>query len=788
MTDTSFSSNSLRIQRGRTPSGQYPNRNSTYQDDNGSLRLPGGLRDDQPNTGGGHSLRSQSSRFSLSEHFAATRSLYEFGFDDASSYAAPSILGAEDKAMLLEGKGLSVSEEEEASDEELRRRSVEALLEGDFYDVLCLPREPEALTMEEARRAYHRMFLLFYPETYPMGMQGIARKQFERAQEGFEVLMIQARRARDAGDDEVEEEAEMMGTETDVGVRVDVRTKEEACRPLDFNVGHAASFSLPSFNTSSLLHRLGWTSTTSTLSLFTSIYGIVPPMSLTPLHILSSTHQPLHPTTSPRHRLLQLVEGKLSPQIGARLSHDVTREPPSSSEQRIWLGTHAEYGLDVLPDLTPSLRLFHRLNLDPSAASSSSTAIPATTILETSIRGRPWLQAHSEGLAPPRAAMAVHHPLSFGTAFARVDTGDWSFAPEAYRFLASEKTKELRYVDFPLSMSPTVELGISNDGLEGGARPWTDAPEIADDVLTSGQTSKPIVDGVWSASTTLGPVNSLTTSLRYTTAALPSLSSCRFEIDLTAGTSHPSNLSFRQLFPLSSSMSLGLELSVSRFSTHVSLHVSRLGRRFSLPLLLPPLEHIQPLKLFVASAAPFLALAVYKFQQRRRRRISGRKPPEQLDSMDASSPIVQAAIARRREEADHLTGLLAHPIATRQKHHASVGGLVILSAKLGVLENPTDEETPHITLNGMHPSAGSSQLTFHPDEEVADVTVALAALVDDHTGGLCVPRGVRKGCIPGFWDPAPAREKLLLVRYSWKGKEAVVAVKGEEELVLPPKR
>jgi DnaJ family protein C protein 11 len=47
---------------------------------------------------------------------------------------------------------------------------------------------------------------------------------------------------------------------------------------------------------------------------------------------------------------------------------------------------------------------------------------------------------------------------------------------------------------------------------------------------------------------------------------------------------------------------------------------------------------------------------------------------------------------------------------------------------------------------------------------------------------------VRKGCIPGFWDPAPAREKLLLVRYSWKGKEAVVAVKGEEELVLPPKR
>ena len=223
MTDTSFSSNSLRIQRGRNPSGAPPVRNSTFYEDNGSLRLPGSLRDDQPGAGGGHSLRSVSSRFSLSEHFAATRSLYEFGFDDASSYAAPSIIGAEDDAVLSQALELTAVEAKEASEEDQRRRVIEALLDGDFYDVLCLPREPSKLTREEVRRAYHRMFLLFYPETYPVGMQAIARKQFERAQEGFEVLVEQARKACDVEDDEEEKEGDIIGVSTDVGVRLDAR-------------------------------------------------------------------------------------------------------------------------------------------------------------------------------------------------------------------------------------------------------------------------------------------------------------------------------------------------------------------------------------------------------------------------------------------------------------------------------------------------------------------------------------------------------------------------------------
>lgn len=134
---------------------------------------------------------------------------------------------------------------------------------------------------------------------------------------------------------------------------------------------------------------------------------------------------------------------------------------------------------------------------------------------------------------------------------------------------------------------------------------------------------------------------------------------------------------------------------------------------------------------------------------------------------------MQAHVARRRAEADELTVVLATGVESRQAAAAAAavaaawrqrGGLVIASAKYGVRDAPPDE--------------------------VADVTIAVAALIngDDGDGRLFIPAGLRKSRLLGFWDPAPlspADDKVLRVRYLWRGKERTVEVGELEELRLP---
>ncbi|KAI0183145.1 hypothetical protein EV127DRAFT_414413 [Xylaria flabelliformis] len=63
--------------------------------------------------------------------------------------------------------------------------------------------------------------------------------------------------------------------------------------------------------------------------------------------------------------------------------------------------------------------------------------------------------------------------------------------------------------------------------------------------------------------------------------------------------------------------------------------------------------------------------------------------------------------------------------------------------------------------------------------EVADVTITVAALV--YHNRLLIPSGVHKS------NSDPTEEKVLHIRYSYQGKEAIVEVKGDDEqLVLPP--
>lgn len=129
----------------------------------------------------------------------------------------------------------------------------------------------------------------------------------------------------------------------------------------------------------------------------------------------------------------------------------------------------------------------------------------------------------------------------------------------------------------------------------------------------------------------------------------------------------------------------------------------------------------------------------------------------------------RVTVARQRYEADNVAVLLAQSVEANQKRQMSLGGLVILSAKLGV----PDEEGSLAT-----------------GEQVADVTIALAALLNNSadTPGqtLHIPHGVRKTRLIGFWDPAPNLDKVLRVEYSFKGVEAVIEVGEQVELTLPP--
>jgi DnaJ family protein C protein 11 len=244
------------------------------------------------------------------------------------------------------------------------------------------------------------------------------------------------------------------------------------------------------------------------------------------------------------------------------------------------------------------------------------------------------------------------------------------------------------------------------------------------------------------------------------------------EVEAYAGSAlRGSYIALRNLLPLGRLSAVGLELSASRHSLHLSVHWSRTGQRVSLPVLFCPQAFSSPSIVLWAGALPLVGLAVIELLRQHwpwswQRSLA---PNADEDEDSPQSAAAYASIARRRTEADRLATLLAGPVESRQRYSAALGGLVILNAKYGVRDDDDDNST-----------VGSWAA-----EEVADVTVALAALVDSD-GRVVIPRGLRKGNLLGFWDPAPDREKVLLVRYSWNGREALAEAKGLDELCLPP--
>jgi DnaJ family protein C protein 11 len=267
----------------------------------------------------------------------------------------------------------------------------------------------------------------------------------------------------------------------------------------------------------------------------------------------------------------------------------------------------------------------------------------------------------------------------------------------------------------------------------------------------------------------------------------------RVELELCAARFRSSGyLALRALRRIGASSKLGLEVSLAPTTTadvHLSLYWSRHNgqQRLVVPFLATSFttvsssssSFLSPTVVFLAALVPLAGLAAAELLLQWRRKTKAEEK-ERARTKGKSSPsrdeLLQDRVARRRAEADELTALLAGPVAARQGAQRRKGGLVILSAKYGVRD---DSSSP----SGA-PGTATSGGWAADVEEVADVTVAVAALVDDE-GALLIPRGVRKARLLGFWDPAPGRAKTLVVRYSHLRSEGIVEVKGSGELRLP---
>ncbi|KAH6900048.1 hypothetical protein B0T10DRAFT_469495 [Thelonectria olida] len=826
MNDSANRRGSLRIPRVRPNPGTSrisSARSSGAFDD---FRLPSGPP--------GPSLRARSSRFSLNDQFAATRQEYEFWDDDASSIyervtnasEAGDADPASDRILVSSTDGFGL-----VYDITNARPRPETPA-WDCYEMLCLPRDPVDLSQERIRRAYYRLFLLFYPDSYPEDLRPIARQQFLRAQEAFETLIDPARRAQyDLGlflqDESFQSEGTQSSstyeasfkeavrdrlqngiqTSSDLGIRLDAtrtgRSHDKSpwqrgssqLKLLDFALSQSVSVDIPALRNVlqphvSRLERLTASKekagdaidslsqptievTTPTFTVSGSVYGVAGDLSLMPTALLYDRYQPLLPLAIPRRRLIQLVENKLSPLVTLRYRQEfLNRAPRSSNDKLHWVKSVIELDADVLPEFSAASRLYHHIVLpkftEPAvveASVQSSRHVPST---------------------PPQFVLGLHQNVFHGSAFLRADTGDWALGTrESSRHFAdfSKMNPNMFSTESPLKTAPSLELGFRTDPIMHTMASGMNPSNSERGIRGLDHELNTCKEGSWAVSASATPAT-VAGFVRYSkdlelpfqlpssepsTPLMPSTpSSARVEVELCSNTFQDRYLALRNLWSVGRFSRLGLEVGLSIHNLHVSVYWSRLGQRLSIPLLIAPQPLSSPSLFFWAGALPFAGLATLQLFLHHRRGRHSITRSRRRAGRDLSPAAAHVAIARNRYEADSVTVLLARPVEARQKRQIALGGLVILGAKYGVFN---DEDLP----------AG---------ELVADVTIAIAALIDDSSAnvgpGLVIPSSVRKSHIPGFWDPAPGKEKALRVHYSYKGIEGTITVHGREELILPP--
>ncbi|KAI6349201.1 hypothetical protein MCOR25_010697 [Pyricularia grisea] len=774
------------------------------------------------------SLRSANSRYSLNEQFAATRREYEFGFDDsASSFMDLSIYGPQSQGHDVDGS----------------EGAKELHVSRDHFELLCVPRH--APTREQVRRAYFRLFRLLDSESQPKQMRAVAAVYMADVQDAFETLVEDARRERYLEDLLVEEnsqesdEADEIQTDTvagprqhsilpvpfpsstDLGVRFVAEKGQTSSRqpgsaqklpsvtPLDFCIGHSTSLPLPTLGRLLAIgvHRIQAAArseslkvtdqekppeiapilrTAPVLTLTAASYGLARDFTTVPPALLTDRYQPLLPEALPRHRMAQLLGNRPSPLVSLRLRQDLFLDKGVNNS-----GPSAvvELESEIFPQPALTGRFARTIQPPGHAQPLDLELMVSTTPTAFSPR-------------PPRAGVGLSRRLGSGTGFLCADSGDF-FWPSQVRAIDEATTcagfpqfsKEhlngkslLSSIISPLLFlrtEPTVEVGYTslaagNLGLLGATgRPFL-APADRGIKGLDMETSKPSIRnrGSWavSAAASSGQVAGY---LRYgldLVSALPKAVSSRlpfrpsaYHVEVELCTVR--YLAIRALRRTSSRSSVGFEVGLSPVSLHLSLYWSRLAQRLRLPILLRSGSSSSSSSsnnsaasrtaVLWAVAIPMFALAALDLV---------RKKPQRRSVNAAAAD----SVARRRAEADELTAVLATGTQARQTAERIRGGLVILAAKYGV---------PGSTYSGM--------TVFNSEFEVADVTIAVAALVvgadqEDGAGSLYIPQGLRKSRLVGFWDPAPGQTKVLQVKYVYCGKEGIVEVRGRDELRLPP--
>lgn len=580
--------------------------------------------------------------------------------------------------------------------------------------------------------------------------------------------------------------------------------------------------------------------TPPTVSLASSVFATNSKAAWLPPATVLSQQQNIIPDTFPKDRPLQWYSTYLSPLLNLKLRQELFLREPGMSEvslKRTLPDAVVELETDTMNAVSVTARASHSIGLEGEEHSGVDQPIHVEASASVN---RSWLaQSYAT-----RLGLAVYKKLSpsGGTVFACADTGTsslweqaspvafWDSQPPendgtavSWRSYMDNLAKSLGQGLMPYYYSPpTAEVGYrfsdSNDELMGmpSGRPFTKQARsglrrLHDDVdlidvgkggswTVSGAVTTGGVAGYLRYGRDLLASRASSTTPGNTTqlsSALKKHLGFRMEAELTTqkmkhdivfsgpqwGKSEICHLAVRGIKKVGKSSKVGLELGVSSASNSVVLSVylsPKNNHRFILPVMLfrdSPLMNQRfstscTKLLFWTAFLPALGLAAVDYITSRNQTESSdpRSKKKSKRARAKAQDHLQRRILQRRAEADDLVAMLVQPVLHRQRLQREDGGLVILEAKYGVLLDPV--------------SASSSTPNWAAPEDVADVTVAVAALVDDE-GKLCIPEALRKSKLIGFWDPKPGSTKWLVVRYVYGGREAIKAVAGRAELRLP---
>eukprot|EP00850_Spirogloea_muscicola_P014073 SM000098S25153 [mRNA] locus=s98:474320:479179:- [translate_table: standard] len=210
---------------------------------------------------------------------------------------------------------------------------------------------------------------------------------------------------------------------------------------------------------------------------------------------------------------------------------------------------------------------------------------------------------------------------------------------------------------------------------------------------------------------------------------------------------------------------------------------TRGGQKFVLPILLS--STLRPMVLLGAFILPtslyFLlkqfVLKPFSLERSRRKTLEQRKANA-------------VKVGRARATALEAQSLMAPVAVRKQRKELEKGGVVITSAVYGNLQPPGQSDGRRVP--GGQPEALQAEDRLEENGGAAgdlpppylDVQTPLQFLIDD-AGFLLLHAGTRKAGLMGFCDPCPGEEKQLRVRYTWQGQPHQVVVGDLEELRVP---